>query len=369
MKTFRIVADDKIPGLPVLLEPFSDVTFLPTKKFSNEAIKGANVLFVRTPVKCNEKLLAGNSVEYIGTASIGFDHIDQTYCKNHNIAWSNAPGCNKGSVLSYVLAAISTIKPDVNFSDLTIGVVGVGTIGGYVASSCQALGMKVMLNDPIREENEGKGEFVTLREIGEKCDIITFHTPLSKSGKYPSFHLANEEFFAHVKKKPIVINAARGGVVHEEALLKANRQGLIGGMVIDCWENEPNINRELLKLAHVATPHIGGFSRDGKFNGTRMTVASFARHFGIDVDVSLITPPAPEHPVIDASALDGNVICGAVLYTYPIHNETEALKAAPQDFVKQRDHYPLRRDFCGYTIVNTPFAYAEQLKAIGFNVI
>lgn len=368
MKTFKIVADDKIPGLPVLLEPFSNVTFLPTKEFSNETIKDANVLFVRTPIKCNAQLLDGNKIEYIGTASIGFDHIDQSYCKEHHIKWSNAPGCNKGSVLSYVLAAIATVSPDKDLSDYRIGVVGVGNIGSYVAESCRALGMKVYLNDPVREEKEGKGEFVSLREIAEKCDIITFHTPLTRTGKYPSYHLANEAFFSYVERKPVIINAARGGVINEEALLKANSEGRIGAMIIDCWENEPQINRELLRQAQITTPHIAGFSRDGKFNGTRMTVAAFARHFGIEVDVTRITPPAPEHPVIDARDIKGKAIQGAILHTYPIIKETEALKEHPDDFVKQRDHYPLRRDFCGYSVIHAPLECKEQLKAIGFEV-
>lgn len=368
MKTFKIVADDKIPGLPVLLEPFADVTFLPTKAFSRESVKGANVLFVRTPIKCNAHLLEGNPVEYIGTASIGFDHIDQTYCNKHHIAWNNAPGCNKGSVLSYVLAAISALDPEKDFSDYTIGVVGVGNIGAYVAESCRALGMTVLLNDPVREEKEGKGEFVSLREIGEKCDIITFHTPLTRTGKYPSFHLAGEAFFSYVERRPVIINAARGGVINEEALLKASSEGRIGGIIIDCWEDEPLLNHELLRKAQIATPHIAGFSRDGKFNGTRMTVAAFARHFGIEVDITRITPPPPEHPLIDAKDFTGNIVAKVILQTYPIGKETEALKNSPDDFVKQRDHYPLRRDFCGYSVINVPSDCADQLKAIGFEV-
>lgn len=369
MKTFKIVADDKIPGLPVLLEPFEDVTFLPTKDFSHETIKGANVLFVRTPIKCNPVLLEGNRVEYIGTASIGFDHIDLSYCKEHDIAWSNAPGCNKGSVLSYVLAAISSVASLEHPEDYTIGVVGVGNIGSHIAESCRALGMKVLLNDPIREENEGSEQFVSLKEIAEKCNIITFHTPLTRTGKYPSFHLANEAFFSYIGgKKPIIINAARGGVINEESLLQAHSEGKIGGMIIDCWEHEPNINHELLNTANIATPHIAGFSRDGKFNGTRMTVAAFARHFGIEVDVTRITPPAPEHPVIDAAKFSGDLLAQIILATYPIAKETEALKAHPQDFVRQRDHYPLRRDFCGYTVINAPESLKKELTTLGFQL-
>lgn len=369
MKTFKIVADDKIPGLPVLLEPFEDVTFLPTKDFSNETIRGANVLFVRTPIKCNASLLQNNPVAYIGTASIGFDHIDLSYCKEHAITWSNAPGCNKGSVLSYVLAAIASVMPLANPQDYTIGVVGVGNIGSHIAESCRALGMKVLLNDPVREEKEGSEQFVSLKEIAGKCDIITFHTPLTRTGKHPSFHLANEAFFSYIGgKKPVIINAARGGVINEEALLQAYSEGRIGSMIIDCWEHEPDLNRELLKLASVATPHIAGFSRDGKFNGTRMTVAAFARHFGIQVDVTRITPPAPEHPIIDAAKYSGDILAQIILATYPISGETEALKAHPQDFVRQRDHYPLRRDFCGYTVINAPDSLKKELTALGFQL-
>lgn len=369
MKQFVIVADDKIPGLPTLLAPFEQVTFLPTKDFSSSAIKDANVLFVRTPIKCNPALLEGNKVEYIGTASIGFDHIDRSYCAAQDIVWNNAPGCNKGSVLSYFLATLSILarKMKKDLSEFTVGVVGVGNIGKHIAKACSDLGMKVLLNDPPRQEAEGDQEFVSLEEIAKECDLITFHTPLTKDGDHPSYHVADHRFFSALEKKPIIINAARGGVLDEEALLEAFNNDKIGGMIIDCWENEPLINEELLDIADIATPHIAGFSRDGKFNGTKMTVAAFARHFGLDVDTSLITPPSPKHPIIDVNQIDGDILTGIILKTYPVEEESEALKAASADFVKQRDHYPLRRDFCGYTVINAPADIEILIRRLGFN--
>lgn len=369
MKQFVIVADDKIPGLPTLLAPFEQVTFLPTKDFSSSAIKDANVLFVRTPIKCNPALLEGNKVEYIGTASIGFDHIDRSYCAAHDIVWNNAPGCNKGSVLSYFLATLSILarKMKKDLSEFTVGVVGVGNIGKHIAKACSDLGMKVLLNDPPRQEAEGDQGFVSLEEIAKECDLVTFHTPLTKDGDHPSYHVADHRFFSALEKKPIIMNAARGGVLDEEALLEAFKNGKIGGMIIDCWENEPLINEELLDIADIATPHIAGFSRDGKFNGTKMTVAAFARYFGLNVDTSLITPPVPKHPVIDVNQIDGDILTGIILKTYPVEEESEALKAASSDFVKQRDHYPLRRDFCGYTVINAPADIEVLIRKLGFN--
>jgi len=366
-----IVADDKIPGLEILLSPFTNVKFIPTGDFSRDSIADANVLFVRTPVVCNSKLLEGSEVKYIGTASIGFDHIDRAYCAEHGIEWRNAPGCNKGSVLSYILASLSLIalEREVRLSDLCIGIVGVGNIGGEIQRACKAIGMRVLLNDPPRAEREGSEAFVSLDEIAEQCDIITFHTPMKREGDHPTFHLASQEFFSKLAKSPVIINAARGGIIDEEAMVSAYDRGLVSDMIIDCWENEPHINRELLSRVRVATPHIAGFSRDGKFNGTRMSVESMARFFNIDVDSNILKLPEPTNPHIDCTRFAKDVLCESVLATYDIEQESQDLKVSPEGFLRMRNGYPLRRDFCAYDIKNSPSRLVDLFGELGFVVV
>ncbi|MGL4993284.1 MAG: 4-phosphoerythronate dehydrogenase [Bacteroidales bacterium] len=366
-----IVADDKIPGLDILLAPFSNVRFIATGDFSRESITNANVLFVRTPVLCNSQLLEGSSVKYIGTASIGFDHIDRAYCAEQGIEWRNAPGCNKGSVLSYILASLSliAIERSVALTDLCIGIVGVGNIGREIERACRAIGMRVLLNDPPRADKEGGDSFVSLDKIAKECDIITFHTPLSRQGNYPTYHLAGDDFFSKLAKSPIVINAARGGIIDESAMIRAYNRGLVSDMVIDCWEGEPNINRDLLNSVRVATPHIAGFSRDGKFNGTRMSVESMARFFDIEVDTTLLKLPEPTNPWVDCTQLHGDTLCEAVLATYDIDKESIDLKASPESFLRMRNGYPLRRDFCAYNIKNAPSRLVNLFDALGFVVV
>lgn len=368
--TLKIVGDDKIPGLATLLAPFAHVRLLPTKSFSADTIGDANVLFVRTPIRCNAQLLENSPVSYIGTASIGYDHIDRTYCTEKGIVWSNAPGCNKGSVLSYLLAAVSTIAlmQGRSLSSYTIGIVGVGNVGREIERACRAIGMRVLLNDPPRQEHESSGAYVSLSEIASQCDVITFHTPLTRKGKHPSYHLADASFFNQLERKPIIINAARGGVVDESALIDAFDNGKIEALAIDCWEGEPHANPDVMQRCALATPHIAGFSRDGKFNGTRMSVDAMAKHFGLTIDTSLISPPPPANPLIDCIAFQRDILCEAILHTYPIEQESRQLKELPDKFVAQRDHYPLRRDFRGYTLLNAPRELYEVFTQLGFNI-
>ncbi|MDP3582352.1 MAG: 4-phosphoerythronate dehydrogenase, partial [Ignavibacteria bacterium] len=282
----KIVADDKIPFLKGVLEPFADVIYLPPKEISRETVKDADALLVRTRTKCNADLLENLSVKFIATATIGFDHIDGAYCDANKIRWMSAPGCNSSSVQQYIASALVTIAANKKFklSDKTIGIVGVGNVGSKVEKLASALGMKVLLNDPPRARKEGGEKFVSLDELVEKSDIITFHVPLNKAGVDKTFHLADEKFFEKFNKSKIMINSSRGEVVETNALKLAVKDGSVSDLVLDVWENEPNIDSELLELTDIATPHIAGYSADGKANGTAICVNALSEYFNLGLE-------------------------------------------------------------------------------------
>ncbi|MDP4268844.1 MAG: DUF3410 domain-containing protein [Bacteroidota bacterium] len=370
MKKLIIAADDKIPALKGLIENYAEVTYLPAKGFNRDTIKGANVLLVRTPTKCNRELLEGSAVEFIGTANIGFDHIDREYCAAHHIEWENAPACNADSVTQYILATLMCLsKTRIKLEGKTIGIVGVGNIGTRVARVCEALGMRVLLNDPPRARKEGKDGFVDLETIANEADIITFHTPMVRAGEFQTFHLANEYFFHQLKKHPYIINTARGGIIDETALLHALKCSLVEGVIIDCWENEPEINRELLKEAILATPHIAGFSTDGKLNATRITLENVSEFFDVPIDTSSIVPPPAPHPLIDLRENINYRVEEAILKTYDIEMDSRRLKEDPGMFVSFRDNYYLRREPKAYQVKGAVGKEKELLGKLGFQII
>ena len=314
-KLMKIIADAYIPFLKGLLDDVAQVEYLSPAEFTADAVKDADALIIRTRAKCNEALLKDSKVRFIATATIGYDHIDTKYCEEHSIAWTNCPGCNADSVNNYIHAAITTIFGD-SLKGKTIGIIGVGNVGSRVAKMASNLGMKVLLNDPPREAKEGSENFVSLEEIQNKADIITIHTPLNKE----TFHLIDEKFLASCKNTPLIINAARGEVCDTEALLNYK-----GEIVLDCWENEPNISLELLEKVVLGTPHIAGYSVDGKANGTRMAVEAICKFFGIEKDIKIEVPGEKGIP-------------------YYIEGESNALKAHPELFEQFRNNYPIRRD-------------------------
>lgn len=346
----KIVVDDKIPYIKEALNKVADeVISLPGRSFSPEIIKDADALIVRTRTLCNRSLLEGSSVKFIATATIGFDHIDTDYCKEAGIAWTNAPGCNAASVAQYIQSALLVIKftTQTDLSQKTLGVVGVGNVGKKVVQVAMNLGMRVLQNDIPRERLEGNTEqqFVSLKKICEECDIITFHVPLNKGGIYRTYHLADESFFNSLKKQPIIINTSRGSVVKTQALLSALDKQQISDAVIDVWEHEPNIDRTLLNKVLIGTPHIAGYSADGKANATRMSLKALCKFFGKKDDFE-ITPPAPLFETITASSTEE-----ALLKIYDPRDDSKRLKAQPEQFEYFRGNYPLRREPKAYHIL------------------
>ena len=335
----KVIVDNKIPYIAGEIEKIADkVVYLPGDAFTQEEVKEADALVVRTRTHCNRDLLEGSQVKFIVTATIGFDHIDTEYCHEAGIAWTNCPGCNAGSVEQYIHSVLLLLKREkgVKLEETTLGIVGVGHVGSRVKRMAESLGMKVLLNDPPRADKGEKG-FVDLRTIASESDVITFHTPLIKEGTYRTCHLVDEDFLFSLKRNPVIINSSRGEVVDTASLLIALSAGKVKDAVIDTWEYEPVISRELMEVAFLATPHIAGYSADGKANATRMSLEALARFFGVEADFCVMPP---EYSGIQFSD-DAEE---AYLQAYNPTRDSEWLKKCPEKFEWFRGSYPLRRE-------------------------
>lgn len=365
----KIVADHTVPYLQGIAEPFAEVVYLPSEGFTPEAVKDADALIVRSIDKCTRKLLSGSRVRLITTATIGFDHIDTKYCDEAGIRWVNAPGCNAVSVGQYILSSLVAValRKGESLAGKTLGIVGVGHVGKVVEQFAEAWGMRVLRNDPPRAEAEGSEAFVSLQTLAEEADIITLHVPFTREGRYATYHLADRSFFSRLKKRPWFINSCRGSVHDTAALLAAKENGLIGELILDCWENEPRIDRDLLTQTSLATPHIAGFSADGKANATRACLNNIAHFFGIEMEkINQIVPPPPVHPHIDLAAFPDHRLEHALLATFNPLPIDQALREAPEKFETFRTHYAHPRQFEAYTIQNATPEESALLRQLGF---
>jgi erythronate-4-phosphate dehydrogenase len=372
----KFIIDDKIPYIQGALEPFGEVLYLPGPKTTPEIAKDADAIITRTRTICNEQLLAGSAVKIIATATIGFDHIDTAYCEKAGIRWTNAPGCNSKSVEQYIASALFVLAERKGFvlKGKTIGVVGVGQVGSKVARVCELLGMRVLLNDPPRGREEGPARFCSLEDIMQEADFITLHVPLNMQGEDATYHLADRQFFESLRRKPFLFNSCRGEVLESKAVKEAVKNQQISGLVIDCWENEPDIDLELLQMVDLATPHIAGYSKDGKANGTTMSIQAISRFFNLGIDDwKAQNVESPEHVGID---LDGSalteeaLLSKAVLATYDIRTDDADLRNNPEWFEKLRGDYPVRREYPTYTIrcKEVEQGIQKKLEALGFKI-
>lgn len=335
MKKITVVADSHVPYLQSLSE-IADMTVLPPPGIDRRAVAGADALIVRTRTRCDAALLEGSRVRFVGTATIGTDHIDREWCASHGITAVNAPGCNAPAVAQYVFSSLMHIinRP---IAQYTLGIVGVGHVGRIVERWAKALGMRVMLCDPPRQRAEGGDGWSSLDDLARGADIITFHTPLTKEGPDRTFHLADSRFFGSLRRAPIVINAARGPVTDTEAWKGALKSGTAGPAIVDCWEGEPDIDRELLGLADIATPHIAGYSEAGKKRASQTVIDALTDAFGLPrLETGLNVPEVPDS-ITPAVALEG----------YDPFADTDLLRSAVDNFENLRDHYNLRKELCG----------------------
>lgn len=319
----NLIIESHIPYIKGVLEACGhSVTYLPPEEITSETVRDADAIIIRTRTKANAELLSGSKVRHVVTATIGTDHIDTEFCKSHGIRVDNAPGCNAPAVAQYVLSSIAAIYGP-SLSGLTLGIVGAGHVGSIVNRWAEAIGMKTLICDPPRALTEGPDGFTDMDTIAAKADIITFHTPLDESTR----HLCGDKFLSKVKRTPTIINAARGPVTDTDALISALETGKIRSAVVDCWEGEPQISPRLLDLATIATPHVAGYSAEGKKRATAMAVRA------IEPSAVMEFPPVAETPTL-----------AEITATYNPRTDTAELKANPGSFEQLRNCYAYRHE-------------------------
>lgn len=352
----KIVIDRDIPYIKGVLEPYAEVLYLEGGSFSALDVADADALIVRTRTKCSRELLEGSGVSLIATATIGFDHIDTEFCRETGVAVATAAGSNARGVLQWVGAALSLASQQQGWAprERCIGVVGVGNVGSLVASYARLWGFDVLCCDPprrqARESEEVYGcddslyqpdEFVDFGRIISDCDIVTFHTPLLREAPFPSYHMAGAEFFDRVNPRSIVINSSRGEVVDTQALLRVmNRKTLT--YCIDTWECEPSINHRLLAEALVSTPHIAGYSAQGKANATSMSVQAIARHFGLPLTEWY---PYEEVPKVLPRPISWSELQNSIAGYFDAQAQSRELKEHPERFEELRNNYHYRTEY------------------------
>ena len=338
----KVVADMDVPFLKGVLEPYGEVVYKKGVDITSDDVKDADALILRTRTICDAALLDGSSVKLIATATIGTDHVDFDYCNSHGIEVQNAAGCNAGGVMQYVFSALYGVaaRKGIKIDGATIGIVGVGNVGKKIEKMAEYLGFNVLRYDPPRAVAEGKEGFCSLEYLLENSQIVTMHVPLDENTR----RMANEAFFAMMQPGSIFINAARGEVVDEEAL-KATLPKF-GAVVIDTWNNEPNVDVDLVDMVDIATPHIAGYSYQGKQTGTAMAVRAVAHHFGIEALYDFFPEDEPDHePVLlDLQGKNQGQTAAVFQYNYPIFTDDFRFRMEPEKFEKLRSEYKYRRE-------------------------
>lgn len=329
----KIIADSAIPFLQGVLEPWAEVDYLPGSEIAPEKVRDADALVIRTRTRCDERLLGGSRVRLIATATIGFDHIDTAWCAAHGIRVCTAAGCNARGVLQWVGAVLAHLSRTQGWQpeQRTLGIVGVGHVGSLVKKYAETWGFRVLCCDPPREARE-HGGFLPLEEVVREADILTFHTPLDDTTR----RMADAGLFARMKPDAVILNSSRGEVVDGEALLQS---GL--ACVLDVWEHEPVIDRRLLARTLLATPHIAGYSEQGKANATAISVGTLARFFGLPLAGWYPSQAAPSSP----RPIPWQELCTTIGGAFDIEAQSRDLKARPEDFEPMRDHYRYRREY------------------------
>lgn len=342
-KRLKIVADSHVPFLEGVFEPYADISYIDGNAISKADIADADALIIRTRTLCNASLLDGTPVRMIATATIGTDHIDSEYCAAHGIEVHNAAGCNAGGVMQYVFSALygTASRKSIKLDDPVIGIIGVGNVGRKIEHMAAHLGFRILRCDPPRAEREGSEKFCPLDYLLANANIVTMHTPLDETTR----GMADSDFFGLMRPGTFFINASRGEVVDEDALMEAIPK--LGPVIIDTWCHEPDINLGLMDMVDIATPHIAGYSLQGKMNGTASSVQAIARKFGI-YELFDFYPESdlPEHqPVkLDLRGKNQGEITSVFQYNYPIFTDDFMFRMAPHDFEKLRSNYKYRRE-------------------------
>jgi erythronate-4-phosphate dehydrogenase len=381
----KFVVDQRIPLAHEAFDSFGEVTAVPMNEITAEQVRDADVLIIRSEIKVNRSLLDRSRVKFVGTTTIGTDHLDTDYLRTAGIAFASAPGCNSNSVKEYVVAALLylSVEKGIPLGGKSIGIVGVGNVGSKVATVARALGMTVRENDPPLARSTGDPRFVTLDELMD-CDIVTLHVPLTQTGSDPTFHLFDQRRIGLMKRGAILINTARGAVVETGALRRAITTHHLSHTIIDVWENEPRIDTDLLPLVTLGTPHIAGYSWEGKFNGVRMIRDAVVRHFGFSSSLwnplrRLNVPGVPMLRVPPSVASVNETLQEVVRQCYDITLDDGNIRRMltmptvdqPAYFAQLRSNYRVRREWSNVT-VHVPHDRAEftnGLTQLGFHAI
>jgi erythronate-4-phosphate dehydrogenase len=376
----KIVADANIPFVAECFSSIGEVKVVGGREITLDVISDADVLLVRSITQVNAGLLAGSKVRFVATATIGIDHIDIDFLERNNIGFASAPGSNANSAAEYVIAGLLEAgrKCEISLQGKSIGIIGVGNVGSRVAKKCAALGMQIYLNDPPMQRQTGHSKYLPLEEL-YNCDVVTFHTPLTFEGIDKTFHLADEHFFKSLKKGCIFINASRGGVVDSEALKTVIKSGRLKAVVLDVWGNEPNIDMELLEMVNIGTPHIAGYSLDGKITGLIMIYNAVCEHFGINPKFGIRDfLPEPVIPQLRIEPTDNEQtsLADAVQRIYDIREDDTKLRRIAEKpegergkyFDGLRKNYHIRREFQNTKVFveEKNSTLAKKLKGIGF---
>ena len=340
----KIVIDETIPFVKGVFEPFAEVVYKEGGCICREDLIDAEALVIRTRTRCNAELLDGTAVKIIATATTGMDNIDIPYCQSHGIFLKNADGCNSGGVMNYVFSALygCAARKSIPLTGSTFGIVGVGSSGQKVEKMARFLGFKVLLCDPVRAVEEGDTQFCSLDYLLENSDIVTLHLPLNEKTR----RMADADFFRKMRLGAFFINTSRGELVVEEDLMEAIPK--LGPVVIDTWNNEPDINRELMDMVDIATPHVAGYSYQGKQISTMMAVRAVARFFGIS-ELFEFYPKTDvrelEAVKLDVSGMNQGQIASLIQYNYPIFTDDYMFRTNPSGFSELRSNYQYRREF------------------------
>ena len=363
--------------MPYVSEAFTtlgDTVLLNGREIGTDDVKGAEILAIRSTTKVDAGLLDGSEVKFVGTATIGTDHLDIPYLEANGIRWCYAPGCNANSVSEYVTTALLCLSQRHGFSleGKTMGVIGVGNVGSLVVAKAEALGMRVLKNDPPRKRAEGLSDFVELDELLKDSDVITMHVPLDKAGDDPTWQMVNDTFFEKTRKDCIFINADRGGIMDTDALHKAIDSGKVSHCILDTWEGEPSIRADILENADIGTPHIAGHSFEGKVTGTVMVYEATCKYLGIDaswkVDELLPDPLVPSVTVKAEGREDEDALWEIVRQVYDIESDDRTLRQDPSTFDHQRSNYAVRREFrfTEVTLEGASESLATKVRKLGF---
>jgi len=377
----KIIADRNIPFVAECFSSIGEVEVVAGREMTSDVVRAADVLLVRSVTKVNSKLLAGSKIRFVATATIGFDHIDSEYLAKNNVGFASAPGSNANSAAEYVIAALLSVaqKKNYDLEGKSIGIIGVGNVGGRVAKKAVALGMKPYLNDPPLQRQTGEPKYLPIEQLYD-CDFVTLHTPLTFEGIDKTFHLADEKFFKSLRDRCAFLNTSRGGVVDTRALKATIKSNKLGAVVLDVWENEPNIDTELLEMVDIGTPHIAGYSLDGKITGMIMIYEAACKYFGLepkyDAEDFLPEPAVPQLEVDPKAGTEQDLVRETVEKIYDIGKDDSNLRQIldkPAEergefFDNLRKTYPVRREFH-----NTKAAVkdrnsnpAKTLEGIGF---